>query len=79
MTIIVKEEETGKSVSIFVIFWRLWSDNNIESIFAYGYTTKKGGHGFGLHSCANYMTEMKGRLRAKNSETGKGAVFTLSL
>ncbi len=53
------------------------SAGELESIFAYGYTTKTEGHGFGLHSCANYMTEMKGRLRAENSEGGKGAVFVL--
>lgn len=79
LTIIVKEEETGKICIHICDTGEGISDNNIESIFAYGYTTKKGGHGFGLHSCANYMTEMKGRLRAKNSETGKGAVFTLEL
>lgn len=50
---------------------------NLESIFAYGFTTKKNGHGFGLHSCANYMTEMKGRIWAENSESGKGATFVM--
>lgn len=53
------------------------ADENLESIFAYGFTTKKDGHGFGLHSCANYMTEMKGRLWAQNCASGKGAAFTL--
>jgi len=53
------------------------SAGNLESIFAYGFTTKKNGHGFGLHSCANYMTEMKGRIWAEHGEGGRGAVFVM--
>ncbi len=53
------------------------AQGNLENIFAYGFTTKKNGHGFGLHSCANYMTEMKGRLWAENNEDGRGASFVL--
>ncbi|NLK87228.1 MAG: substrate-binding domain-containing protein [Clostridiaceae bacterium] len=49
----------------------------LESIFAYGFTTKTTGHGFGLHSCANYMAEMKGRIWAEKPETGTGAVFVM--
>ncbi len=49
----------------------------LESIFAYGFTTKTTGHGFGLHSCANYMTEMKGRIWAEKPETGTGAAFVM--
>ena len=43
------------------------------------FTTKHNGHGFGLHSCANYMTEMKGRIWAENAKEGRGAVFVLQL
>jgi C4-dicarboxylate-specific signal transduction histidine kinase len=53
--------------------------DTLDAIFAYGYTTKKGGHGFGLHSCANYMTEMGGRIRAESEGVGKGASFVLCL
>ena len=52
---------------------------HLEDIFAYGFTTKMDGHGFGLHSCANYMTEMNGRLWAESSGTGTGATFVLQL
>lgn len=48
-----------------------------EKIFTHGFTTKKNGHGFGLHSCANAMTEMGGCLRANSEGPGKGATFTL--
>lgn len=51
---------------------------NLEKVFAYGFTTKKAGNGFGLHSCANYMTEMGGKMWAESSGKGKGACFILS-
>ncbi len=50
-----------------------------ESIFAFGFTTKKGGHGFGLHSCANYMTEMGGKIWVDSEGLGKGSTFVLQL
>lgn len=53
--------------------------SNLESIFNYGYTTKKKGHGFGLHSCANYMSEMGGRIWAESPGIRKGATFILQL
>lgn len=53
------------------------AEGNLENIFAYGFTTKENGHGFGLHSCANYMTEMKGRIWAENNANGRGATFVL--
>ncbi len=76
LTIVISEEAQNICIRICDTGSGL-SAGELESIFAYGYTTKKDGHGFGLHSCANYMTEMKGRLRAENSESGKGAVFVL--
>jgi len=50
---------------------------NITKIFSHGFTTKKGGHGFGLHSCANYMKEMGGEIRAESEGWGKGSSFEL--
>ncbi len=50
---------------------------NLRKIFNHGYTTKEGGHGFGLHSSANYMTEMKGRMWAESEGEGEGASFVL--
>jgi len=55
------------------------ASGHLEDIFAYGFTTKMDGHGFGLHSCANYMTEMNGRLWAESDGTGMGATFVLQL
>ncbi len=51
---------------------------NLDKIFTHGFTTKKDGHGFGLHSCANYMGEMKGSISVESDGPGKGASFILT-
>ncbi|KAA3614046.1 MAG: HAMP domain-containing protein [Calditrichaeota bacterium] len=53
------------------------SEENLGKIFSYGFTTKENGHGFGLHSCANYMTEMGGKMWAEPNRDGAGATFVL--
>jgi len=52
---------------------------NLVKIFTHGFTTKKDGHGFGLHSCANAAKEMGGSLLAHSDGIGLGATFTLEL
>ena len=52
---------------------------NMTRIFAHGFTTRKEGHGFGLHSCALAAIEMRGRLSAHSDGPGKGATFVLEL
>jgi len=52
---------------------------NLTRIFAHGFTTRVGGHGFGLHSSANAAKEMKGSLTVTSAGLGKGAAFTLEL
>jgi two-component system, NtrC family, sensor kinase len=52
---------------------------NLLRIFSHGFTTKKTGHGFGLHSCANAAKEMGGSLAAESDGPGTGATFTLEL
>ena len=53
--------------------------SNLTKIFNHGFTTKKDGHGFGLHSGANAAKEMGGSLSAHSDGPGKGAEFTLKL
>ncbi len=48
-------------------------------IFTHGFTTRREGHGFGLHASANAATEMGGKLRAHSAGRGRGACFILSL
>jgi signal transduction histidine kinase len=52
---------------------------NLTRIFNYGFTTRKGGHGFGLHSGALAAKEMGGSLAVQSDGPGKGATFTLEL
>lgn len=51
----------------------------IAKIFNHGFTTKKTGHGFGLHSSANAATEIGGTLSVASEGVGKGAAFHLKL
>jgi len=52
---------------------------NLARVFAFGYTTKKAGHGFGLHSSALAAKEMGGSLVARSEGAGQGATFILEL
>ena len=52
---------------------------NLTRIFAHGFTTKRDGHGFGLHSSALAAGQMGGSLRAESEGPGRGATFTLDL
>ncbi|MBN1866622.1 histidine kinase, partial [Candidatus Sumerlaeota bacterium] len=52
---------------------------NLARVFTHGFTTKKHGHGFGLHSGANAAKEMGGSLTAYSDGVGKGARFVLDL
>ena len=51
---------------------------NLARIFTYGFTTKPDGHGFGLHTCANYVKQMGGQLSVASDGPGRGARFTLA-
>ncbi|MBI3418232.1 MAG: PAS domain S-box protein [Verrucomicrobia bacterium] len=71
---------TGEHVRISV------SDNgvgippeNLTRVFNHGFTTKKDGHGFGLHSGANAAKEMGGSLSVVSEGSGRGATFTVEL
>jgi C4-dicarboxylate-specific signal transduction histidine kinase len=52
---------------------------NMTRIFAHGFTTRKNGHGFGLHSGALAARELGGSLSAQSDGPGHGATFTLLL
>ncbi|MBI3182266.1 MAG: PAS domain-containing sensor histidine kinase [Myxococcales bacterium] len=48
-------------------------------IFEHGFTTKKSGHGFGLHSSAIAAREMGGSLTFHSDGPGQGATFILEV
>jgi signal transduction histidine kinase len=54
-------------------------EENLGRLFTHGFTTKKNGHGFGLHSSIMAARDMRGTLTAHSDGPGKGATFTLEL
>jgi C4-dicarboxylate-specific signal transduction histidine kinase len=52
---------------------------HLPKIFSHGFTTKKTGHGFGLHNCANAAQQMDGSLTAYSDGPGQGASFVLRM
>jgi signal transduction histidine kinase len=52
---------------------------NLAKVFNHGFTTKKKGHGFGLHNCANAAQQMDGSLTAYSDGPGTGASFVLRM
>jgi PAS domain S-box-containing protein len=52
---------------------------NLTRIFNHGFTTRKDGHGFGLHNGALAAMELGGTLTVHSDGPGQGATFTLEL
>jgi PAS domain S-box-containing protein len=52
---------------------------NLTRIFSHGFTTRRNGHGFGLHSSALAVRELGGSIQAHSDGPGHGAIFTLVL
>ncbi len=52
---------------------------NMARLFTHGFTTRPGGHGFGLHSGALAAQELGGSLHAQSDGLGCGATFVLEL
>jgi PAS domain S-box-containing protein len=48
-------------------------------LFGHGFTTRKSGHGFGLHSAALAASELGGSLTAASDGVGRGAIFQLTV
>jgi PAS domain S-box-containing protein len=55
------------------------SPETMGRLFTHGFTTRKSGHGFGLHSAALAATELGGTLTAASDGVGQGATFELTL
>ncbi|AKJ04052.1 PAS domain S-box-containing protein [Archangium gephyra] len=52
---------------------------NLGRLFSQGFTTRKNGHGFGLHISALSAIEMAGSLTCESEGEGRGATFTVEL
>jgi two-component system NtrC family sensor kinase len=55
------------------------ASENLTRIFSHGFTTRKHGHGFGLHIGALSAKQVGGSLTAYSDGPGKGATFVLEL
>jgi len=79
-TVTIRAQSDERAVRISVI------DNgvgihpdNLARLFRHGFTTRKTGHGFGLHSGALAAKELGGSLSAHSDGPGCGAAFILEL
>jgi len=54
-------------------------EENLTKIFSHGFTTKEGGHGFGLHGSALAASQVGGSLSVHSDGVEQGATFTLEL
>ena len=52
---------------------------NLTRIFVQEFSTRKGGHGFGLHSCLLNAQDIGGSLRAHSDGPARGATFVLDI
>ena len=68
-TVVVKVTDNGVGIP----------SENLTKIFSHGFTTRKDGHGFGLHSSALAAHQMGGSLTAHSEGPGRGATFSLEL
>src|SRR6185369_13109107 len=66
---LIEVEDTGCGIS----------PEHLDKIFTFGFTTRPGGHGFGLHASACAAAEMGGSLTAHSDGPGRGARFTIEL
>ena len=55
------------------------SSETLGRIFEHGFTTKEGGHGFGLHSSALAAKALGGSLSVASGGSGTGATFTVDI
>ena len=55
------------------------SPKNLLHMFNQGFTTKKGVHGFGLHSAMRLAKSMQGTVSVHSDGEGKGVGFALDL
>ena len=75
----VSEDETGAVLMTVSDSGCGIPAENLTRIFSHGFTTRKDGHGFGLHSSALAAQQMGGVLTVNSDGPGHGASFALKL
>jgi signal transduction histidine kinase len=76
LTIKVLQQDAGVAIEISDTGCGI-ARENLKKIFSHGFTTKKDGFGFGLHSCANYLNEMGATIDVRSAGENQGATFLL--
>jgi signal transduction histidine kinase len=89
---LVEGRETGRRMVLHLGWgepgrWRIEVEDNgigippesLNKLFHFGFTTRKDGHGIGLHSCALAAQEMGGKLSVHSKGLGQGATFLLEV
>ena len=78
--VVIRVEDAGPMVRISVVDNGVGiSAEDMARLFSHGFTTRKSGHGFGLHSAALAARELGGALTAHSDGRGCGATFILEL
>jgi PAS domain S-box-containing protein len=78
ITVRIRTDQDGVAISVADNGVGIHPDH-LTRIFAHGFTTRREGHGFGLHSGALAARELGGSLVACSEGPGKGATFVLAL
>ncbi|APZ95480.1 CHASE domain-containing protein [Fuerstiella marisgermanici] len=55
------------------------TESVVSKVLNFGFTTKRDGHGFGLHSCAQAAKALGGELHVRSDGINRGSVFSLFL
>jgi len=80
ISISISEDEENKCQIVDIIDNGVGiAKENLNKIFSYGFTTKDDGKGFGLHTSALAISELKGRITASSNGESKGAKFTVTV
>jgi signal transduction histidine kinase len=78
--ITLRTEASSRGVRISIIDNGVGiAPENLQRLFRHGFTTRRSGHGFGLHSGALAAQELGGTLHAESAGSGLGAAFILEL
>lgn len=80
ITINISEDEINKCQIVEIVDTGIGiHEENLKKIFSYGFTTKKNGKGFGLHTSALAISEIKGKITVSSDGEGDGAKFTITV
>jgi tetratricopeptide (TPR) repeat protein len=78
ITISISEDEENKCQVVDIIDNGIGvAKENLNKIFSYGFTTKKDGKGYGLHTSAIIMAKLNGKLSVHSNKGKIGAKFEI--